>query len=79
MVYGHDKYFTLSVHLESDVYIRQILTSKVGPRTARVRSFPQKKQDTPIKSLNDGLHSKTLRIIYNLYFIAHISCLHSYL
>ena len=64
MVYGHDKYFTLSVHLASDVYIRQILTSKVGPRTARV---------------NDGLHSKTLRIIYNLYFIAHISCLHSYL
>ena len=38
-VYGHYKYFTLSVRgstLESDVCKRQILTSSVDPRSARV-------------------------------------------
>ena len=40
LVYGHYKYFTLSAlgsTLESDVYRRRILASKVGPRTERVK------------------------------------------
>ena len=60
-VYGHYEYFysySVGIDSESDVYRRQILTSKIDPRAVRVNDIHSAKR------ISDGLNPLTTGAAY---------------